>query len=345
MKNFVFGMDANHPADSARLIRERGYDAVVLGGVTPEAADALEKEGIELYLCFGAYGVPKDSERLAEDAFHAPRRWFNSGCPHDAGNADAHLNAVLEKAAALPSVRGILVDGARFASFASVEGIESFFTCFCPRCMRAMTAMGLDAEAVRKTVGRLMQNCNPQPEDEFLLKHWLSFREKTVQDYMDRFAARVHELRSGLAAGAFIFAPSLGSFVGQTPAACRSLDIISHMLYRDYHQQYGVACLGHEWAALIKAFGRNTQQFLNACGADSALRTDKTPEELLHGGFDPEWVGLEVAHARNACPEQQLWPIIQLDDERVHEAAQYARQNGADAVGLFAYSHGELPAF
>ncbi len=345
MKNFVFGMDANHPADSARLIRERGYDAVVLGGASPEAADALEKEGLELYLCFGAYGVPKDSDHLTEDAFHAPRRWFNSGCPNDPDNAEKHLNAVLEKAAALPSVRGILVDGARFASFASVEGIESFFTCFCPRCMQAMTEMNLNAEAIRETVGRLMRNRAPQPQDEWLLRQWLSFREKTVQDYMDRFAARVHELRSDLAAGAFIFAPSLGVFVGQTPAACRSLDVVSHMLYRDYHQEYGVACLGHEWAALRKAFGGNTRAFLDACGADPVLRTEKTPDELRHSGFDPEWVGLEIAQARKTYPSQQLWPIIQLDDELVHETAHCSRKNGADAVGLFAYSHGELPVF
>lgn len=343
MKRFVFGMDTSHPAESARLMRGHGYDAVVLGGASPEVADALQQEGIELYLCFGAYSVPNDSARLAEDAFHTPRRWFNSGCPNDWENAERHLNAVLEKAASLPTVRGILVDGARFASFASVEGVESFFTCFCPRCMQAMQEMGLDAEAIRETVGRLMQNRTPHPGDETLLKQWLSFREKTVQVYMDRFAGRVHELRSDLIAAAFIFAPSLGMFVGQTPAACRSLDAVSHMLYRDYHHPYGVACLGHEWAALIEGFGQHTQALLNSCGADPLFRVTQTPDELLHGGFEPEWVGLEIAQAREAYPRQPLWPIIQLDDERVQETAQHARENGADAVGLFAYSHGELP--
>ena len=345
MKNFVFGMDPRHPTESARLIRERGFDAVVLGSATPKTAQALEAEGLELYLCFGAYSAPENSECLAEDAFHTPRRWFNSGCSNDLENAEKHLNAVLDKAAQLPSVRGILVDGARFASFASVEGIEPFFTCFCPRCMQAMQDMGLDAETIRETVGRLMQKRSPQPGDEFLLRQWLSFREKTVQDYMDRFAAKVHDLRSNLIAGAFIFAPSLGLFVGQTPAACRSLDVVSHMLYRDYHQQYGVACLGHEWAALIEGFGKDTQAFLNACGADPAFNVTQTPDQLLHGGFEPEWVGLEVARARETYPSQLLWPILQLDDDRVHETAQCSRQGGADAVGLFAYSHGELPVF
>ena len=47
MRNFVFGMDSNHPSESARLIRECGFDAVVLGNASSETANALEAEGIE----------------------------------------------------------------------------------------------------------------------------------------------------------------------------------------------------------------------------------------------------------------------------------------------------------
>lgn len=343
MKNFIFGMDTKDPVSCARQFRQHGIDAVMLGSASPEVAAALEQEGLELYLSYGAYGIPRDSGYLAQDAFGQPRRWFNSGCPNNLENAQKHLDAVLEKAAKLPSVRGILVDGARFASFASVEGVESFFTCFCPRCMQAMQDMGLEAEAMRETVGRLMQNRRPQPGDDIHLQQWLLFREKTVQRYMDDFASRVHALRPDLIAGAFIFAPSLGAFVGQTPEACRSLDVISHMLYRDYHQQYGVACLGHEWAALIEGFGAETAAFVRACVQEHAFHVKKSPSELLESGFAPEWVGAEVAHARKTC-SQQLWPIIQIDDDRVLETAQHARQNGADAVGLFAHGNGDLPS-
>lgn len=214
MKRFIFGMDQKSPSACARLLRERGIDAVAAGNFTPEAAAALDAQGIEMYLSCGAYGIKKDSDRTAQDAFGRPQRWFNSGCPNDHENASALLDAVIERACAIPHLKGILVDGARFASFASVEGADPFFTCFCPRCMKEMEQMGLDAQAIRASVGALMQTRTVRREDEKHLKAWLSFRETCIQRYMDQFAGRVHALRSDLLAGAFIFAPSLGVYVG-----------------------------------------------------------------------------------------------------------------------------------
>lgn len=346
MKRLMFGMDKKNPQACARLLREHGFDAVCAGSFTLEAADALKAEGIEMYLSYGAYGVGKESERLAQDAFGVKRGWFGSGCPNDHENAKRHLDAVLEKAAALSDVRGILVDGARFASFASVEGVESFFTCFCPSCMQAMAELGLDAEAIQKTVGRLMTTRAPQPGDEALLQQWLAFREETVRRYMDDFAARVHAIRPGLLAGAFIFAPSLGVFVGQTMNACRSLDVISHMLYRDFRQEYGVACLGHEWAALKGGFGESTDAFIRACLPSHAFSVDKTPAQLLENGFPPDWVRAEVAHAKAELRSNQLlWPIIQTDDDLVQQTDRLCFEAGADAVAYFAYGNGEVPQF
>ena len=343
MKRFLFGMDQTNPEACAKLLSERGIEAVVCGRFTPEAVKALQAYGIDMYLSCGAYGVPQDSDRLAQDAFGTPRRWFNSGCPNDWQNADALLTAALECAAETPEVKGILVDGARFASFASVEGIEPFFSCFCPRCMQAMTDLGYDALAIRDAVGYLMQHRVPRKQDEPLLNEWLAFREQTVTRYFDTFAQRVHALRADLLAGAFIFAPSLGRFVGQTAASCRSLDVVSHMLYRDYHQQYGVACLGHEWAAHHEAFGGADAAFLKATASDSPFRVEKSPADLLATGFEPAWVGMEVAQARKELPDKLLWPILQSDDERVAETVAHAMQNGADAAGYFVWGHGEVP--
>ncbi len=342
MKHFIFGMDSKDPAACARMLRERGYHAVVNGDFTPEAAAALEAEGLEMYLSYGAYSVGRDSAQLAQDPFGQPRGWFSSGCPNDPENAKRHLDAVLDKAARMPGVRGILVDGARFASFASTEGVESFFTCFCPRCMQAMTEMGLDAEAVREAVKRLMESRQPTESGASLIRDWLRFREKTVQDYMDLFAQRVHALRGNLLAGAFIFAPSLGLFVGQTMTACRSLDVISHMLYRDYPHDFGVACLGHEWSALAAGFSDGTAALLQMANAPFVV--ERTSGDLRRNGFAPEWIGKEVTQARKET-EKQLWPIIQLQDGLVLETAQQAFQSGADAVGLFAYGHAEVPHF
>lgn len=339
MKHYIFGMDQKDPTACAHLLRKRGIDAVICGSFTPEAAAALEAEGLDMYLCFGSYGVKPDG-LLAQDPNGEPRRWFNSGCPNDAENANAHLDAVLAKAQALPKLRGILVDGARFASLASVEGIESFFTCFCPRCMQAMADMGLDAEAIRAAVKRLMDTRRLTKCDAPLIRDWLCFREKTVQSYMDSFAKRVHDLRPDLLAGAFIFAPSLGQYVGQTTEACRSLDVIAHMLYRDYHQEFGVACLGHEWAALVRGFGANTADWLQLTNAP--LDVEREADDLRYNGFAPEWVQKEVALARSQTT-QQLWPILQLHDDRAVETLRLAQNAGADAVGFFAYGHADVP--
>ncbi len=343
MKYFIFGMDADHPAQCARKLRECGMEAVVSGNFTPECVEALQAEGLDLYLCFGAYGVPKESAALAQDAFGQLRRWFGSGCPNDPANAKKHMDEVLAKAAVLPQVKGIWVDGARFASFASEEGFESFFTCFCPRCMQAMADMDLDAEAVREAVGHLMQTRQPRLGDEALLQGWLTFRERCVQQYMDEFAQRVHALRSSLKAGAFIFAPSLGRFVGQTAAACRSLDVVSHMLYRDYRHTHGPACLGHEWAAMLRGFGSNAKAFRDASAPASPFFVEKTPDALLAHGFEPDWAGREVAQARREWPDKQLWPIIQSDDPLIDQTACHAFQNGADTVGLFSWWAGDVP--
>lgn len=342
MKTFLFGFDIEHPRDCAAHLKSRGIDAVVVGAPTRETQEALAAQGIDLYLSCGAYSVKAGERPLAQDAHGAQRLWFHSGCPNDHINASARMEAALERARTFESVKGILVDGARFASFASVEGIEPFFTCFCPNCMQAMKADGLDAEGIRQAVSRLAVQRTVNPADAGLIRDWFSFRERTVQRYMDRFASAVHSVRGGLLAGAFIFAPSLGAFVGQTAQACRSLDIVSHMLYRAYPHKDGVACLGHEWAALIRAFGAGTSGLIQA--ANAPFEVDSTPEALLSGGFEPGWIGREVALARQSCgSEQLLWPIVQIEDDRLDEAVHHALHNGADAAGYFSYGDAPLP--
>ena len=339
MKTFLFGFDNEHPAECAQELRRHHIDAVVMGAPTPETAAALSSEEIELYLSCGAYRVNESNGLPAIDYIGKPQPWFHSGCPNDRANAERLLDEVLMRAKAFPSVRGILVDGARFASFASIEGIEPFFTCFCPACMKVMRSLGIDGEAVRASVERLAATRIVSEKDEALLQQWFAFRESCIQQYMDHFADRVHQLRDGLMAGAFIFPPSLGRFVGQTAAACRSLDIVSHMLYRSYPHEFGVACLGHEWAAMADAFGAQLQPF-----SGSSLTDSRCARQLLRDGFTPEWVGHEVTEARVSClPHQKLWPIIQIEDDFITETARCAFKAGADGVGYFSYGDAPLP--
>lgn len=342
MKHFMFGFDDKHPEVCAAKLKAQGIDAVVLGNADAHTEKALAENGIELYLCYGAHGVGDEfaaEKHLAGDPFGKSVRWFGSGCPNDAEIIDARLNAVLEKAKKLKTLKGIFVDGARFASFASVEGAESFFSCFCPRCMAKMEKMGFDAEGIRTAVGRLMDTRRIDDTDRPFLRNWFSFREACVKEYMEKFAAAVHALPGGLKAGAFVFAPSLGAYVGQTENACASLDIVSHMIYRAYPHAEGPACLGHEWAGALSLFGHEQMHALAECVCPEKAKmvSEKTPEELLVHGFAPDRIGAEVAAVSRAL-NGRLAPILQIEDDSLQASADSALAAGAEGVGYFAYS-------
>ena len=333
MKKYIFGFDTANPDACARSLREKGYDAVVVGGADERTREALAKYGIDLYLCYGALGLRDEKDSLAVDVFGHERKWFGSGCPNNEALAIDHMTRALERVT--DDVRGVFVDGARFASFASVEGSEGFFTCFCPRCTAKMEENGLDPEALRRAVQALSKGGALSPEIMRELIGWFAFREKCVQEYFDRFAEALHGLRSDLVAGAFVFAPTLCGYVGQTAKACRSLDVVAPMLYRAYPHPDGPACLGHEWAALKRLLGGNALT-VSLCGAGPCSVPDETPEELLEAGFLLDRIALEVALAKGALrPGQRLLPILQIEDELRSETARLSVENGADGVGYF----------
>ena len=342
MRHFMFGIDDKNPERCAAALRAQKIDAIVLGNADERTEKALADNGIELYLCYGAHGAGDefaDETHLACDPAGTTVRWFGSGCPNDGEIIAARLNAVLEKAKKLRTLKGIFVDGARFASFASVEGAESFFSCFCPRCMAKMEKMGMDAERIRVAAARLKETRCVAKEDRTFLRDWFAFREACVKEYMERFAAAVHALPGGLQAGAFVFAPSLGAYVGQTERACAPLDIVSHMLYRAYPHAEGPACLGHEWAGALNLFGYDTMRALAEC-ADPAkieMTPRETPEKLLPEGFASARIGEEIAAAR-AGIKGRLLPILQIEDDDLRISAEHAIRAGAEGIGYFAHS-------
>lgn len=343
MKRYIFGFDADHPENCARRLRAQGIDAVIIGDADDRTEDALANAGLELYLCYGAYGLSDSAPATTHTATGKPTKWFSSGCPNDTKAASHHLQNVLAKARQLKTLRGVFVDGARFASFASVEGREAFFTCFCPRCMEKMTSMGLNAKAVRASAARIMASKRVEGRDRENLYAWMDFRAACVQDYFNRFTRQVHGLRDGLQAGAFVFAPSLGRFVGQTSEACQSLDIVAPMLYRAYPHEDGPACLGHEWASLKLLFGEQSAEFVRSAAPDEAL-PDASPSELLQSGFVPQRVGEETARAHSELRSgQQLWPILQIEDDQLTETTRLALEGGANAVGYFMFGQADLP--
>lgn len=341
MKQFMFGYDAENPAACAEKFRAAGIGAVVAGDFDKKAAEAFAAAGIELYLCYGAHwidGKTAETCRLSRDYADREKQWFSSACPNDARLAAARMEHALSTAERIPGLRGIFVDGARFASFASAEGMDAFFTCFCPDCMQKMQDMSLDAEGIRSAVQRLAENAACKDGDLPALKDWLSFREDCVRQYMEAFSAAVHEKNPHWQAGAFVFAPSLNKFVGQTAHACASLDIVSPMIYRSYPHEQGPACLNHEWAALYRLLGTKADAFRREFSALHPEKLESLRENVLQRGFAPQDVGAETAAAREAIlPGQCLAPIIQIEDDNLAVTAEECLQNGADAVGYFCY--------
>ena len=347
MKRFLFGMDAERPEACARLLRRKGIDAVVLGDADERTRAALAENGLELYLCYGAHGLGEDFAdpvHLARDGQGREARWFSSGCPNDAALARARMDSALERASAIPEVRGILVDGARFASFASVESPAGFFSCFCPRCMERMEALGLDAGRVRDAVRCL--SVERRISDEAAIADWFSFRATCVGAYFEDFSGRVHGLPGRPEAGAFVFAPSLSGFVGQTARACVPLDLVSLMLYRAYPHADGPASLGHEWAAARRLFEPAVlQRLAELSGADAGLVPQQDSDALLTAGFAPERIGEEIAAAKMGLRAgQALLPILQIEDRQIMRSVCSALEAGADGFGYFMYGQAPLEA-
>ena len=341
MFRYIYGFDRSDPKKSAKEFRLKGITAVVSDASAAPLANVFADEGIDLYLCFGAYGLGNHNQyRRCRDVSGEERVWFSSGCPNDRKLSEANLQAVLD--ACTPGIKGIFVDGARFASFASAEGSDAFFTCFCHECMERMSDMGMEPEKIRTSVSNLKQK-HIFPEDISGISDWLRFRSACVKAYMDDFSSLVHSL-GNIKAGAFIFEPMLAPFVGQTSEACASLDIIAPMLYRNYPHKNGPACMGHEWSGFLRMFGEAASGFMDAAGIEYPLPAGSDGKNLLSDGFAPEDVGKRIAASRSALkPGQSLWPIIQIEDDRLFETEKAAYQNGADAVGYFMYGMAELP--
>ena len=336
MRQYIFGFDEAHPRECAIRLRLDGVDGVVLSHASPDVEEALDREGIELSLCYQAYALPSDADAssLAVDVNGRARRWFGSGCPNDLDNARRRLDAALEHARRTQTARRLIVDGARFASFASPEGADAFFTCFCPRCQADMKRRGFNPDALlhaAKTAG-----VKDDAEDFVALLRW---REAVIQDYFAAFADAVHALPGSVKAGAFVFAPSLAGFVGQTARTWRNIDWVAPMLYRAWTEPEGPACLNHEHANAARMLGDALGAIALASGIPHA-KDCRDADAILREGFSPERVAQEVAWAReflNGAPAE-LAPILQIRDNDRNRSAELARRAGADQIGWFAYA-------
>jgi len=340
MKKFMYGLGKPY-ADSAEKLVKLGYDSVVIGGSDLEAFAAAKEAGLETWLCYGAHslGAFSGEKYGAVDAQGNPAPWFGSACPNAADVNTNNMDAAFD-IARKAGVKGIFVDGARFASFASTEGSSSFFGCFCDTCMAKMAKFRINGPAVKQGVSDVMDFLKGvDSKDKMPVMHaavdaWLDFRSRCVGEYMNNFAIRCHA--EGFDAGAFVFAPSLWWFVGQRPDVLSSLDIVSPMLYRAYPHAEGPACLNHEWAAMHNMLTGTSRTPAEVASMlfDTLILTDD-----VNKGLSPQHVGVETGAARAMIAKRvKVMPIIQTEDDELETTYSEVMKAGADGCGEFMYS-------
>ncbi len=329
MLYYMFGMDAKVPAECAKMLKKRGFGAVV-SPPTDEAAQAVRDAGMQVWGCVGAFSMREGDpdEYLAEDAFGSRRKWFGSGCPNERALWERGFGQI-----EIWKKRGaarVLGDGARFAS--PCPGTELFLSCFCPRCMQKGKELGFDMEKMRADVRAWSQTPGMNIPQE-----WLRFREECVREYFDEFSARIHA--AGMESGSFIFADSLAGIVGQTPEATKSLDVVAPMLYRKYVPRPGIACLNDEYASLFAFYKqRGDENAADVIFAENGVRVPAENAQEIHDiGFAPQAVGDETSRAAKRN-DALVAPILQLDDEELGKSIASAKENGAQEIGFFAYS-------
>ena len=152
-KYWMHGFGGDDPKKTAAAFKEAGFDVVVAGGAA--VIDAVNAAGMEAWLCGGAFGLGshKDDDSFkAKDLSGKPQIWFGSGCPNHPTLREENIKSY-KGMAATDGVKGILVDGCRFASPAS--GLNPYFTCFCDTCKAKANTLGLDFDAMKRDVKAL----------------------------------------------------------------------------------------------------------------------------------------------------------------------------------------------
>ncbi len=354
-KYWMHGFGGEDPKATARALRETGFDVVVAGGDAVIAA--VREEGMESWLCGGAFGVGADEKALqAEDLRGERHVWFGSGCPNQPEIRERNLKSYA-KMAETKDIQGILVDGCRFASPAS--GLHAFFTCFCDVCRDKAATLGCDFAAMRRDAGALLELVESLGKEapraaawlgtaagatEFLTQYpglieWLRFRRLCVTEHFRAIAAILRG--AGLRMGVYIFTPSLAPLVGQSYVdLALFVDVFAPMIYRNYPDRPGIACLNWELTLIPEELG-----LIGSPQEDAVMRMilawtglhDTPAIQKLRAGLEPAAIGHETRMARAQISDKELAPIIYIDDPRMAESADAVRNNGADGLNFFVF--------
>ena len=351
MKLWMYGT-GEEPEKGAALLKDIGFSAVVGG---PSSVEAALTQGMEAWLCTGTYHGPsfKGTEWLARDVKQEPRDWFGSTCPNRKEVREYNLESV-RKMASTPGIKGVIIDGCRFASPASGSVNEAFFTCFCPECQKKAREMGFDPDKMLRSADGLYDFVHGKDVDLLPLceglEDWMEFRRASTTEHLLDFVNAVHGSGNSLEppkAGIYIFTPSLAKMVGQSYRDLNGkMDLIAPMIYRCYQDPRGAACLNAELAVILEILegassltARERIRWLRALtglGSDEGLSEEAGKESILRG-LPVDVLRTETHRAAVMTPDSSLIPIIQLDDPDVESAVKQTMAGGAEAVDFFIY--------
>lgn len=358
-KYWMHGFGGDDPKATAKAMREAGLNCVVAGGDAIIAA--IRGEGMTAWQCGGAFGAGQEDEPwLAVDIHGQRQKWFGSGCPNQQTLRDRNLKSY-EALAKTPGLEGILVDGCRFASPAS--GLNAYFTCFCDVCREKALRLGLDFSRMKNDAAALFsllsnkgagsrQNAlwlqTPAGLFEWLTGHagvldWMRFRRLCATEHFRAISAILHG--ANLRMGVYIFTPSLAPLVGQSYVdLAEFVDVFAPMIYRNYPDRPGEACLNWELTNIPEELGlagapqeNAAMGMLLACAGLDREVPQRTINEM-RAALPPEAVGRQTALARAVLgPEKELAPIIYIDDPLMAQTAEQVRKNGANGLNFFVY--------
>ncbi len=353
---WIYGC-GDKPAETCKAMKELGYHVVVGGDA--KTVEAITAAGMEAWQCGGAFGTGEDDkENLALDISGTPRVWFGSGSPNSPVLRERNLKSY-ESMAAMPGVTGVLVDGCRFASPAS--GLMAFLTDFSAHSEKKAAALGFDFARIRQDVtalhaavtgfkdgmGRWPWMQSPVGVVEWLTAHpgvldWLRFRRACTTEHFRDIAKILHG--AGKRMGVYIFTPSFAPLVGQSYAdLAEFVDVFCPMIYRNYADRPGIACLNWELTIIPEELGLSgapeeeaaLSLFLSLTGMTQCVTARRVKH--IQTAVPPQAVGHETAMARAQAPGKELAPIVHIDDPQMGETADCVRRANADGIAFFLY--------
>lgn len=330
-----------------------GVQHLVSAG-SPDEVAAVRDQGLEPWLCLGAFTVAENEAHLLCQSLEGRQRtWFSSGCPSHPVLRQRLLDRVRDMAGW--GAAGLLLDGIRFAS--PFEGAETFLTCTCRWCAALASDKGLSLDRLAEGLRRLRDRLASLTADAlrrslpglrapvdllaFLdaseeVGQWLQFRADVISEAVTEVRAVLRATAPEMRLGAYVFTPSLAPLVGQDYARLgTSLDVLAPMIYR---LGQGPACLASEVTGLGTLLAAappadRDQAVLRFLGLEAASR----PGAPLDQGLTLDAVSIEAGRARaRLSGRAELVPILWLDDPEVAAATAAALTAAPEGVSFFA---------